>query len=139
MQPCGEIAGIRFVNDAKSTTVESVRAAIHGLPGPVWLALGGRNKGLDFADLRDDVRRLQGLLVFGEAAPEIQARLAGAVPIVVVADLDELVHRALALGRPGDTLLFSPGCTSFDMFRNAEERGEAFNAAVRRAKEAGGG
>jgi UDP-N-acetylmuramoylalanine--D-glutamate ligase len=134
MQPAGEIAGIRFVNDSKGTTVDAVRAGVRGLPGPLLLGLGGRNKDLDFASLRPDLGAVRAALVFGEAAPEIEAALAGAVVLERVRDLDEMVARALQLGRPGDTFLFSPGCTSFDLFRNAEHRGQEFDAAVRRAR-----
>ena len=134
MQPCGEIAGVRIVNDAKSTTVESVRAAVRGVDGPVLLALGGRNKGLDFAALRGDLQAARVVLLFGEAADDLARQLAGAAPLQRVGTLDDLLRRALELGRPGDTLLFSPGCTSFDMFRNAEERGHSFAAAVERLR-----
>ena len=135
MQDRGTVGGIRIVNDSKSTTVESVRAAVRGLPGPLLLALGGRNKGLDFRSLRADLGSVRAVLVYGEAAGQIMGDLQDAARIVPVADLDELLERALQLGSPGDTLLFSPGCTSFDMFRNAEHRGHEFDAAVARARE----
>jgi UDP-N-acetylmuramoylalanine--D-glutamate ligase len=77
------------------------------------------------------VRRV---FVFGESAPEIERALAGAAALERVRDLDQLLARALEIGSPGDTFLFSPGCTSFDMFQNAEHRGEEFDAAVRRAR-----
>lgn len=134
MQPAGEIDGIRFVNDSKGTTVDAVRAGVVGLPGTLLLGLGGRNKGLDFSTLRPHLERVRAVLVFGEAAPEIETALTGAARVERVRDLDEMVARAIAIGRPGDTFLFSPGCTSFDMFRNAEHRGEAFEAAVDRAR-----
>jgi len=134
MQDRGIVGGIRVVNDSKSTTVESVRAAVRGLPGPLLLALGGRNKGLDFSPLRADLAAVRAVLVYGEAADEIARELGDAARSVRVRDLDDLVRTALALGQPGDTLLFSPGCTSFDMFQNAEHRGHAFDAAVERAR-----
>ena len=134
MQPLGEIAGIRFINDSKGTTVEAVRAGVEGLDGTLLLGLGGRNKDLDFTPLRAHLGRVRCVFTFGESAPEIERALAGAGHLERVRDLDELVARALELGRPGDTFLFSPGCTSFDMFRNAEHRGEEFDAAVRRAR-----
>jgi UDP-N-acetylmuramoylalanine--D-glutamate ligase len=134
MQDRGTLGGIRVVNDSKSTTVESVRAAVRGLPGPLLLALGGRNKGLDFSTLGADLAAVRAVLVYGEAAEQITRDLAGAARCVRVRDLDDLVQRALAFGQPGDTLLFSPGCTSFDMFQNAEHRGHAFDAAVERAR-----
>ena len=131
MQPCGEISGVRFINDAKSTTVESVRAAVRGLPGTLVLAVGGRNKGLDWSALGADLAHVRAVLVFGEAADEITRQIGDAAVVSRVGDLVELVQRALELARPGDTVLFSPGCTSFDMFQNAEQRGAAFSAAVR--------
>jgi UDP-N-acetylmuramoylalanine--D-glutamate ligase len=134
MQPAGEIAGIRFVNDSKGTTVDAVRAGLEGLPGTLLLGLGGRNKGLDFAPLRAALGRVRCVFTYGESAPEIERALAGAARIESVRDLDDLVARALEIGRPGDTFLFSPGCTSFDMFRDAEHRGEEFDAAVRRVR-----
>lgn len=134
MQDCGCVGGLRFVNDAKSTTVESVRAAVEGLPGPLLLAMGGRNKGLDFAELRNVLGRVRRLFVFGEAAPELEQVLEGAAQIERLANVDAIVRRALQVGRAGETLLFSPGCTSFDSFHDAEERGRAFAAAVHAAR-----
>lgn len=134
MQPEGSIAGIRFVNDSKGTTVDAVAAGLDGLPGTLLLGLGGRNKDLDFTGLRAHLGRVRAVLVFGEAAPEIERALAGAARLLRVRDLDEMLATALSVGAPGDTFLFSPGCTSFDMFRNAEHRGEEFTAAVLRAR-----
>lgn len=134
MQPAGEIRGIRFVNDSKGTTVDAVRAGVEGLDGTLLLALGGRNKDLDFSGLRGSLGRVRAVFVYGEAAGEISAALAGTARIEPVRDLDDLVARALDVGEPGDTLFFSPGCTSFDMFRNAEHRGEEFDRAVERAR-----
>jgi UDP-N-acetylmuramoylalanine--D-glutamate ligase len=137
MQPAGVIDGIAFVNDSKATTVDAVAAAVAGLPGTVMLGLGGRNKGLDFRPLRAHLSRVRRVFTWGESAPEIEAALQGAAALERVRDLDELVARALIHGRAGDTLVFSPGCTSFDMFRNAEHRGEEFDAAVARAQAGG--
>jgi UDP-N-acetylmuramoylalanine--D-glutamate ligase len=134
MQPAGDISGIHFVNDSKGTTVDAVRAGVEGLDGPLLLALGGRNKDLDFAPLAASLGGVRVVFTYGEAAAEIEAALSGAARLVRVRDLDDLIARALELGRRGDTLLFSPGCTSFDMFRNAEHRGEEFDAAVARAR-----
>ncbi len=134
MQPAGEIRAIRFVNDSKGTTVEAVRAGVEGLDGMLMLALGGRNKDLDFRTLRGSLGRVRTVFVYGEAAGEIETALAGSARLERVRDLDDLVAAALRAGQPDDTLLFSPGCTSFDMFRNAEHRGAEFDAAVERAR-----
>jgi len=138
MQPCGEIDAVRFINDSKSTTVESVRAAVAGLSDRLILALGGRNKGLDFTPLRDTLRHVRRVLTFGESAAEIEAALQGSVELERVADVEAVVRRALQIAEPGDVVLFSPGCTSFDMFENAEARGRAFDAIVDRQREGRG-
>jgi UDP-N-acetylmuramoylalanine--D-glutamate ligase len=134
MQPAGEIGGIRFVNDSKGTTVDAVAAGLEGLPGTLLLGLGGRNKGLDFTGLRAHLGRVRAVFLLGESAPDIERALTGAARLIRVRDLDAMIEAALAAGQAGDTFLFSPGCTSFDMFRNAEHRGEEFDAAVERAR-----
>jgi len=134
MQPAGEIGGIHFVNDSKGTTVDAVCAGLRGLGGTLILGLGGRNKGLDFRTLRPHLGSVRAVLAYGEAAAEIERALHGAARLLRVRDLDDMVAQALAVGRPGDIFLFSPGCTSFDMFRDAEHRGREFDAAVKRAR-----
>ena len=113
--------------------LDAVAAGVEGLDGAILLGMGGRNKGLDFTILRPHLERVRAALLLGEAADEIERALGGTVPVHRVRDLDDMVARGLEIGVAGDTFLFSPGCTSFDMFHNAEERGAAFDAAVRQA------
>jgi UDP-N-acetylmuramoylalanine--D-glutamate ligase len=127
------VAGVRFVNDSKATTVEATRKALASFDRPIVLVLGGRGKGGDFSPLRAAVRRrVRTAVLVGEAADKIEAALGGAVPVVRVSTYREVVRAAFAAARRGDVVLLAPACTSWDMFRNFEERGRTFKAEVRR-------
>jgi UDP-N-acetylmuramoylalanine--D-glutamate ligase len=127
------VRGVRFVNDSKATTVDATRKALASFDRPVVLVLGGRGKGGDFSPLRAAVRgRVRTAVLVGEAADKIEAALGGAVPVVRAATYREVVRSAFAAARRGDVVLLAPACTSWDMFRNFEERGRTFKAEVRR-------
>ncbi len=125
--------GVTFINDSKSTTVASCLRAIEAAPGPVVLIAGGRDKGGDFSRLRlrPVARKLKAAVLIGEDGPKIAHSLKGAVPLRKARDLGEAVHAAFMLARPDGCVLLSPMCTSFDMFRDFEERGERFVEVVR--------
>jgi UDP-N-acetylmuramoylalanine--D-glutamate ligase len=124
--------GVNWFNDSKGTNVGATIAAVRGLPGSLVLIAGGDGKGQDFTPLgpvlADKVRTL---VLIGRDAPLIAA-VAGAVPVHRVAGLEQAVALAARLTQPGDSVLLSPACASFDMFNNYEERGAVFAAAVRR-------
>lgn len=123
--------GVDWFNDSKATNVGAAAAAIDGMPGPLVLLLGGDGKGADFAPLADCMeQRIRGVVLLGRDAPRIAAALAGRVRLQQATDLQDAVIRAAALARPGDSVLFSPACASFDMFENYQARGDAFAAAV---------
>ena len=125
--------GVRFVNDSKATTVDATLKALTSFDRPVVLILGGRGKGGGFSPLRAAVRRrVRAAVLIGEAAGEIEAALGGVVPVVRASDYREVVRRAHALAVRGDVVLLAPACTSWDMFRDFEERGRTFKAEVRR-------
>ncbi|HEY1433923.1 MAG TPA: UDP-N-acetylmuramoyl-L-alanine--D-glutamate ligase [Thermoanaerobaculia bacterium] len=128
-----EGAGVRWVDDSKGTNVDATRKSLEGhAPGTVLLILGGRDKHGDFAALRDLVRAsARAVLTIGEAAPVIERALDSAAPIESCGTLGEAVARAARLARPGDTVLLSPACASFDQYRNYEERGRHFAALAR--------
>ena len=127
-----DIDGVRWVNDSKATNVGATAAALAGLDRPVILLAGGQGKGADFTPLRAAVAgRVRAALLFGEDAPRLAGALAGSVPVERVADLDSAVTHAAALARPGDCVLLSPACASFDQFSGYAERGERFAARVR--------
>jgi UDP-N-acetylmuramoylalanine--D-glutamate ligase len=125
------VAGVLYVNDSKGTNPGAACRALEGFASPlVWIA-GGRDKGLDFSELAERAQgRVRAAVLFGEAADKLAAALAGRVPVHRALALEEAVRRAAELARPGDVVLLSPACASQDQFRDFEERGERFRAAV---------
>lgn len=125
--------GVTFINDSKSTTVASGIRAIEAAPGPVVLIAGGRDKGGDFSPLcfKAVARKLKAAVLIGEDGPKIAHSLKGTVPLKKARNLGEAVRTAFGLARPGECVLLSPMCTSFDMFRDFEDRGEKFTRLVR--------
>ena len=127
-----EIRGVQFYNDSKGTTVDSVIRALEFFASPVLLLGGGKDKGGRFVPLRDSLRNhVRKLFLFGDAAGRMERELEGAVEIERVRDLDQAVSRAWENARPGEVVLLSPGCSSFDMFRDYEDRGSQFKTRVR--------
>ena len=125
--------GVTWINDSKGTNVGATLAALEGLPGPIVLLAGGLAKGGDFRPLAPVLRaKARALVLFGRDADAIAAAVEGAAPINRVDSLDEAVVAAKNMARSGDTVLLSPGCASFDMFRDYADRGERFMDAVRR-------
>lgn len=124
-------AGVTWVNDSKATNPAAAALALEAVPGlAVWIA-GGRGKGLDLGPLAEiAVSRARACVFLGEEADALTAAIAGRTPVRRAADLAEAVAIAGALARPGDTILLSPACASFDQFRNYEERGARFREAV---------
>ncbi len=127
-----EQAGVRWFDDSKGTNVGATAAAVHGLPGPVVLIAGGDGKGQDFAPLRAALAdKARAVVLIGRDAPLIAAALGDSVPVHPARDMNQAVARAAQLAQPGDSVLLSPACASFDMFSGYEERGAVFAAAVR--------
>lgn len=133
MQLIGEAAGVRFYDDSKGTNVDAVVAGLEGFPAPLVLIAGGRDKGGSYAPLRAvlDRNRTRGVILLGEATPLIARALEGcAFAVQPVRTMDEAVKRAIALCEPGDAVVLSPACSSFDMFRDYAHRAAVFCAAV---------
>jgi len=121
------VNGIDFINDSKATTVSSVEWALRSLNGRIILIMGGRYKGGDFARLNNFARdKLDCAIAIGEARPRIKEALNGHIDVFEEDDLASAVARAFKKARPGNKILLSPGCSSFDMFKNYEERGRIF-------------
>jgi UDP-N-acetylmuramoylalanine--D-glutamate ligase len=132
MEWVGEGRGLVFYNDSKGTNVASVVKSLAGFPRPFVLLAGGRDKGGDLRPLREVVERhARAVVLLGEARQRFAAALAGAAPLAEARSMEEAVAQAVALSKPGDAIVLSPGCASFDMFRSFEHRGEAFRDAVR--------
>ena len=124
--------GIRWIDDSKGTNVGATVAALTGMDSPVVLIAGGDGKGADFRGLREPVaKQARAVVLIGRDAALIEQALSGAVPVVHARDMLAAVREARKLAQPGDVVLLSPACASFDMFRNYEHRGQVFAAAVR--------
>jgi UDP-N-acetylmuramoylalanine--D-glutamate ligase len=135
LERIAEIDGVVYVNDSKATNVAAARAAIEAFDGPVRAILGGRGKGESFAGLQEAViARCRACYLIGEAVEQIADDLAEAakvgVPLRRCADLEHAVRAAAVEADPGEVVLLSPACASFDAYRDFEERGEHFRAIV---------
>ncbi len=124
--------GVSWYDDSKATNVGSVVKSLEGPPAPIILIAGGKDKGGDYEPLRDLVaRKVACLILIGEAAARMERDLAGTTRIERAADLAEAVQTAHRLATEGTTVLLSPACSSFDMFRDFEDRGDQFASLVR--------
>jgi UDP-N-acetylmuramoylalanine--D-glutamate ligase len=127
LETVAEAGGVRWINDSKATNVSSTAVAIEAMDRPFVLLLGGRHKGEPYTrlgPLLEEKCRL--VIAYGEAGPRIEADLAGTVPLERGGDFTEVMRRARQAARPGDAVLLSPACSSYDMFKNYEERGRLF-------------
>jgi UDP-N-acetylmuramoylalanine--D-glutamate ligase len=138
LQSVADVGGVRYVDDSKATNPGSVIAALRAFEQPVILIAGGKSKGTDFREMGQVISsRAKTVILIGESAGEIAGSVNG--PAVQRArSMDDAVARARDCARPGDVVLLSPGCASFDMFDSAEHRGEEFARAVRGLKEHAG-
>lgn len=129
------LEGVRYVNDSKGTNVDSTRMAVASFLEPLLVIMGGRGKGAPYAPLKPLMKkRVKRLLLIGEEASRIRRELAGAAPCEACGALPAAVQRARALAAPGDVVLLSPACASFDQYKDYEERGRHFKALVRALK-----
>jgi UDP-N-acetylmuramoylalanine--D-glutamate ligase len=127
------INGVRFVNDSKATNVDASRRAIESVDAGVVAILGGRFKGGDLGVLREPLKSQNAIVIaIGEAQPLVQNALEGAVAVHLAPSLEAAVQMAFDLAPPGGTVLLSPACASFDMFRDYAERGQTFKKEVKR-------
>jgi UDP-N-acetylmuramoylalanine--D-glutamate ligase len=129
IQFAGESDGVRFYNDSKATTPHAARTAIRAFDHIVLIA-GGKNKGLDLSPMASEPERMRGVIAIGSAAADIANAFYAVTPVVRAESMAEAVAAAAALARPGDTVLLSPGCASFDQYANFEARGDHFRSLV---------
>jgi UDP-N-acetylmuramoylalanine--D-glutamate ligase len=125
----GEAGGVRWYDDSKATAPHATKAALRGFDSVVLIA-GGHNKALDLGALADDVSNIRAVVAIGEAAAEVEAAFDGRRPVRVATSMDDAVAAAASLARPGDTVLLSPACASFDWYGSYAERGDDFVRAV---------
>ncbi len=132
MESVRTLHGVAWFNDSKATNVAATVKTLLGVDRPAVLLLGGKDKGGDYAPLVEAIAgRARGAVLYGAAAPRIaEALRGGEVPFERVEDLAAAVSRAQALARPGDAVLLSPACSSYDQFRDYEQRGDTFRALV---------
>ena len=123
--------GVLWLNDSKATNLHALEAALKSQNAPVVLIAGGKDKGLDYLPLRPMLKeKLRACVVFGQIADQLYDSFSPAAPTEKAADVADCVEKARLLARPGDTVLFSPGTSSFDMFTGYAQRGQAFRDAV---------
>ena len=128
-----EIGGVQYVNDSKGTNVGAVARSLESFTVPLVLIAGGKDKMSDFTPLAPLLReRVKRLILIGQAAGTLRAQLDGVCSMEEAASLNEAVQRAASVASPGEVVLLSPACASFDMFADFEERGRVFKEAVRR-------
>jgi len=126
------IKGVNVYNDSKSTTPFATLRAIESLPSPIILVAGGKDKGIDYDCLKDAVvSKVKALVLIGETREKMRVQLGDLAKTTCADSLKEAMQSAFELSEAGDTLLFSPGCSSFDMFNSYEERGNLFKEIVR--------
>ena len=139
MEPVAEIRGVRWVNDSKGTNVGATAMSLESVEGRVLLIAGGTDKGSDLAPLLGPMRkRVRSMVLIGEAAERFARFFEGVVPIERAGTLEDAVRRCARAAEPGDTVLLSPACSSFDQFRDYAHRGEVFREAVRALEREGG-
>ncbi|CAN5552877.1 UDP-N-acetylmuramoyl-L-alanine--D-glutamate ligase [soil metagenome] len=126
-----EIGGVGYINDSKATNLDAVAKALLSQSKPVVLIAGGKDKGFAFDTLRELVgQKVRATILIGEMAERIRHAWSGLVPCEIAHSLPDAVERAHALAQPGETVLFSPGTSSFDMFKSYADRGDQFRALV---------
>lgn len=126
-----EIQGIKFINDSKGTNLDAVIRAVESLQGPIHLIAGGVHKGAPYGAWKPAFEgKVKTVFAIGEAAGMIQEDLKGAVEVVLCDSLEDAVHSAFKIAAFGEIILLSPGCSSFDMFKDYEHRGREFKRLV---------
>lgn len=132
LEEVSTISGVKFVNDSKATNVDAVWYALQSVEKPIILIAGGKDKGGDFTKLRELVQnKVKTLILIGEAKDKIHDVLGDLVSTLYSDSLEEAVELGFKKAEAGDTVLLSPACASFDMFKDYEHRGEVFKSSVR--------
>ncbi len=133
MQRVAEVNGVTYYDDSKATNIGAVVAALEGMKQPVVLIAGGRDKGGDYRLLHREVGRIvKAMVLIGEARGLMKKSFAGLTELVEAGSMEEAVRLAASRALPGEAVLLSPACASFDMFRSYGHRGQVFQEAVRR-------
>jgi UDP-N-acetylmuramoylalanine--D-glutamate ligase len=125
-----EVEGVAYYNDSKATNVDAARRALESMGARVILIAGGKDKGGSYQSIRQVMDRIKALILFGEAKEKIKKELGRFTQTYVTEDLGTAVTQAVRISERGDVVLFSPMCSSFDMFRDYQDRGDSFKRIV---------
>ncbi len=132
---CGEIKGIKFINDSKATNIDATFKALLSFSSPLILILGGKDKGGDFTKLNKLIKeKVKKLILIGAAREKIKKQLNRSIDFVEVETMRDAVYRGYEFADRGDIVILSPACASFDMYENFEERGKDFKKIVEELK-----
>ncbi|MFQ6612089.1 MAG: UDP-N-acetylmuramoyl-L-alanine--D-glutamate ligase [Fidelibacterota bacterium] len=135
LEKVSRINGVTYYNDSKATNVEAVKVALDSFTAPILLILGGKDKGAEFSQLLPHTHnKVKEIVAYGQAREKISAALRDAVRLEQATSLKEAVEICHRCAEPGDIVLLSPGCASFDQFKNFEERGRSFKSIVQNLK-----
>ncbi len=127
-----KVNGVDYYNDSKATNVDATLKSIEAFDGPIWIILGGKDKGSDYTVLAEPLRaKARAVLLIGAAAEKIEHQLAAAVRFVRCGTLEKAVAFVHEAAEPGDTVLLAPACASFDQFQSYEHRGRVFKDLVK--------
>lgn len=133
VQLVGEYKGVRFYDDSKGTNVGATIRALEGFAEPVVLIAGGLSKGASFSVMSEQIKKhVKKLVLIGDAAAQMEKEFGGSVDTSLAASMDEAVKIATTTAAPGEVVLLSPACASFDMFKDYADRGDAFQRAVKK-------
>ena len=138
LEPSGEINGVKFVNDSKGTNTDAAIKAIEAVDGPIVLIAGGYDKNADYGDFIDSFGdKVKQVVMMGATAGKIKAAAEkkGYQNTIIVKDMEACVREAFRVAEPGDTVLLSPACASWDMYNSFEERGRDFKECVNKLKD----
>jgi UDP-N-acetylmuramoylalanine--D-glutamate ligase len=131
LEPVREVGGVLWINDSKATNIAATTVAVIAMERPFVLLLGGRHKGEPYTSLAPLLAdRCRLVIAYGEAGPLVEKDLGGTVPLERGTTFEDVIARARRAARPGDAVLLSPACSSYDMFKNYEERGATFRRLV---------
>ena len=126
------IGGVSYYNDSKATNLDSVKVALDSFDNKIYLLMGGQDKEGNFLDLAPYLKnKVKKIITFGQASDKVSKALRDAVRLKKVKDLKDAVELSHMNAVPGDIVLLSPGCASFDQFANFEERGFEFKKLVK--------
>jgi UDP-N-acetylmuramoylalanine--D-glutamate ligase len=131
LEPVRELEGVKYVNDSKATNVDAVWYALGSFESPIVLIAGGKDKGNDYSPLYEPVKKkVRAMILIGAAADRMFKEFSDKTKCIMASTMEDAVKKARDAALPGDVVLLSPACASFDMFHDYEHRGREFKKAV---------